>query len=652
MFTSLRNSLEAHLSLLENAGAHTILLPSDVPPVVDQILAVRPMERASLGEVNDFLGNDEVSVFPFDLTFDEAKNRTFCILHTSGSTGIPKPVKVAYGTLAANDAHQMIPSLGGRETLMTYLQGKRYFLALPLFHAACINFAIVFNVFSGVIPVIPPPKPITADLANEVFLHGNLDGALMAPALIIDCFNNDEFCVNMVKHVKFLSYVGGALPAEVGDPVAKRVKLMAVIGSCETALHPLEMHDDPEDWQYFSFSPFLGHSFEPYGEDGVSELTLVKDPKYELFQGVFCTFPEKDVFNTSDLFRQHPHKANKWAFSARSDDIIAFTTAEKLNPITMEGIISANPYVKSALIGGQGQFQASLLIEPRVYPETIEEEEQLLQKVWPSVLRANQSCPAHGKIMKGFVIFTDKDKPLPRAGKDTVQRQGALKLYEEEFKALYSQMKPHIANGQSSRASAVKPKDVRVNGHNDPITTNGVASRKSNDGQQLITITVAELDSLIEQSVEKHLEAALSQIFSGLIERYSKGFSSVVPTVTNGMFTGAAKEPGLAQALAQQSKRKSPASIPFINGSFPSKDDRTKIRNMIYDHLKENIILDQFDDSSDMFKAGLDSVSVAPLLNSINAFLIKNKPEAELLTLKLVYEDGITVDGLLKCCGL
>ena len=649
MFSSLRNSLEAHLSLLENAGAHTILLPNEIPPVVNQILGARPMERISFGEVNDFLSDEEVPLFPFDLTFDEAKNRTFCILHTSGSTGIPKPIRVAYGTLAANDAHQLIPSLGGRETLMTYLQGKRYFLALPLFHAACINFAVVFNVFSGVIPVIPPPKPITADLANEVFLHGNLDGALMAPSLIIDCFNNDEFCVNMVKHVKFLSYVGGALPAEVGDLVAKRVKLMAVIGSCETALHPLEMHDDPEDWQYFSFSPFLGHSFQPYGEDGVSELTLVKDPKYELFQGVFCTFPEKDVFNTSDLFRQHPQKANKWAFNARSDDIIAFTTAEKLNPITMEGIISTNPYVKSALIGGQGQFQASLLIEPRICPETKEEEEQLMQKIWPSVLKANQSCPAHGKIMKGFVIFTGKNNPLPRAGKDTVQRQGALKLYEEEFKALYSKMKPHIANGQSSGTPAVDTKEVRVNGQDSTITTNGVASRKPKNGQQLITITAVELDLLIEQSVRKHLEAVLIQIFSGLKENTFKGSSSVMPASTNGTYT---KEPQVAQAPTQQSKVKTPAPIPVLNGSSQPEDDRSKMRNMIYDHLKENIILDHFNDSSDMFKAGLDSVSVAPLLNGINAFLIKNKPEAELLTLKLVYEDGITVDGLLKCCGL
>ncbi|THC92023.1 hypothetical protein EYZ11_008522 [Aspergillus tanneri] len=85
---------------------------------------------------------------------------------------------IAVNGLASNDAHQLIPSLGGKPTLMNYLQGKRYFLALPVFHAACLTFVLAFNIFSGVTCVLPPAGPLTADVANEVFLHGNLDGAL------------------------------------------------------------------------------------------------------------------------------------------------------------------------------------------------------------------------------------------------------------------------------------------------------------------------------------------------------------------------------------------------------------------------------------------------------------------------------------------
>ncbi len=54
------------------------------------------------------------------------RKRPFCVLHTSGSTEIPKPVFITYGTFACNDAHQLIPKLGGKPTLMNFLKGKRY----------------------------------------------------------------------------------------------------------------------------------------------------------------------------------------------------------------------------------------------------------------------------------------------------------------------------------------------------------------------------------------------------------------------------------------------------------------------------------------------------------------------------------------------
>ncbi|KAH8704396.1 hypothetical protein GQ44DRAFT_732474 [Phaeosphaeriaceae sp. PMI808] len=287
----------------------------------------------------------------------------------------------------------------------------------------------------------PPPEPLTADMMNLVYKYAKLDGALLAPPLIVDSYNNPEYYETMISNLKFLSYVGGALPKEVGMEVTKRIKLTTLMGSCETALHPPEINEDPADWQCLTLSEFLGCTFVEH-KAGHHELVIKRDLERELFQGVFSTFPDKQEFHSGDLFEQHPTRPQSWIFRARTDDIIAFTTAEKLSPVTMESTISTNPKIKSALIGGQGKFQASLLIEPHVYPQSAEEEEQLIKDIWPSVLQANRACPSHGRIMKGFVMLATADKPIPRAGKGTVQRHTALELYKCEFEALYGRPAP------------------------------------------------------------------------------------------------------------------------------------------------------------------------------------------------------------------
>jgi aryl carrier-like protein len=561
--------------------------------MLGQILKTLPLKKQIPFPPLDYFFEDldQVEHIPFTLTWEEAKDEPFCVLHTSGSTGIPKPVFVTYGTFACNDAHQLI----------------------PLFHAACLAFAIGYNIFAGVTSVIPPPEPLNAGLMNQVYKYGNLDGALLAPALIVDCFNNTEYYETMLSSVKFLSYVGGALPAEVGDEVSKRIKLMTLMGSCETALHPLEINEDAADWSYLAISDSLGHSFVEHEESGYHELVIERSPKHAIFQGVFSTFPEKQTFNSGDLFEQHPTRPNSWAFRARTDDIIAFTTAEKLNPITMESTISTNPKVKSALIGGQGKFQASLLIEPHVYPQTAEEEEQLIKDIWPTVLEANRSCPAHGRIMKHFIILSHPDKPIPRAGKGTVQRQGALQLYKAEFEELYERVQPTIVK---------------------PAATEGVVLPTLEKATPLQPpVSVAPETNL--QDLDVRIEKALAKLLPGFLDAaIQKAFSHMLLGLAGGT------------AAPQPAPKRMPNGTngKLSNGvASPAKH----IRALIYQELAENLDTYNISDDTDLFDAGFDSLQVKSLLHVLNGYLTKKHPDVNELQTKLVYEKP-TVREILK----
>lgn len=673
-FSSHRNSLEAHLSLLDATQCHTILLPDRAPTITRQILAARPMQVLSMPSLEFFMtDSDDVEAYhPLQGTFDEMRDKTLVILHTSGSTGIPKTVFVTHGTFACNDAHQLIPSLGGNPTTVHYIKGKRFFLAFPLFHATNLTFTIGFNIYSGVTCVLPPPGPLTVDVVNMVHTYGNLDGSLLPPSMIIDISKNSEYLVNMLRQLQFVAYVGGTLPKEIGDTISSSLKLITLMGSTETMLFPIELNTDHADWQYLHISPFLGHEFRLY-RDGLRELVIVRNEKLDLFQGVFSTFPNIDEYPMSDLYEQHPTRPGSWAFRARADDIIAFNNGEKLNPVTMEGIISAHPAVNSAIIGGHGEFQAALLVEPKASPTTSEEREQLLYDIWPTVVQANHGCPAHGRIMKNFVMFTSPEKPIPRAGKDTVQRYATLKLYATEFKALYAASYTPLAELQNGVPNG-KPKPPRVTSESStptptveraPATCGRTAKLPadyrtvhSSVSSPAVTYSLSDLDTRIEAILHRilpdvlreHLGPTLAQMLAKQLHLAMAQIN--VSSQVNATEHSTVPEPNGPQVLAQGSSEKAHRNGNGIDHStFPTvtssdTDAPEDLRDSLYRAISSSTYLQNLTDEADLFECGLDSLQVPVLVNEINALLSKTRLDVSLISSNIIY-DNPSIEKLL-----
>lgn len=394
------------------------------------------MQAPSLPSLDYFLEPDNVPNYPYYKTFDEARLDPLVVLHTSGSTGIPKPVTVTHGTFSSIDAYQMIPSLGGAETIGPSLSGTRLFLAFPLFHAAALCYLLGLGIYCGVICVLPPPKiPVTAEIVDIYHRYGRLQSSALPPSMVVDISKNPIYLGNL-ENLKHLVYAGGSLPNDVGHAVSVKTHLVQLNGSTEVGLPALEPCDSSE-WDYVHYSPFGGNEFRPVGVDGLYEHYIVRNREFHMFQGIFSTFPEIDEYSMKDLYEKHLIKEDLWRFRGRLDDIIVFLNAEKLNPVDMEGIISAHPAIRSAIVGGHGKFQSCLLLELVSCPRTVEDRVQLLDEIWPTIERANQDCPSYGRVLKDFILFTTSEKPMLRTGKGTVQRQLTLNLYENEINKLY-----------------------------------------------------------------------------------------------------------------------------------------------------------------------------------------------------------------------
>lgn len=438
LLISTRNTLEANLSLFEKTDCRTLISPTNFPlPIVTQILKAKPMRYLDVYGADYWLhGSPEGKPYPYIKTFTEAESEPFVVLHSSGTTGLPKPIIQKHGTIVSLDS---LPSLGYQTAFPAMCAGKRAYLGFPFFHAGGILLLLPAAIFAGITIVLGPFSP-SVDFINGILLHGNVNNLFLPPSVAADLANNPE-CLQNLNRVEMVGYGGGPIPKAAADLINTRTRLHVSFGSTECALLPTETCD-PEDVNYMRISPAGGCEYRPFSGD-LYELVIVRNPALKKYQGIFGTFPELNEWPMHDLFLNHPTKRDLWLYKGRTDDIIVFSTGEKLNPVDVENVIGANDVVKTALVTGAGRFQSSLLVEA-IEPLTSDtQKEELLAVLWPSVQAANKEIPSHGRIHRNMIIFTSRDKPMLRAGKGTVQRKLTIDMYAPELDALYQAKELH-----------------------------------------------------------------------------------------------------------------------------------------------------------------------------------------------------------------
>jgi len=186
------------------------------------------MRTISFPGLDYFLQDDTVEQYPYLKTFAEARLEPLVVLHTSGSTGIPKPVIMVHGTLSCIDAYRLIPSLGGREVAGPSWEGTRLFLAFPLFHAASMCSLLGLGIYCGVICVLPPSGvPLSASIVDQVHTAGNVQGSALPPSILVDLVREPSFQKNLWL-LQYVIYAGGPLPKETGNVICSKTNLVTL----------------------------------------------------------------------------------------------------------------------------------------------------------------------------------------------------------------------------------------------------------------------------------------------------------------------------------------------------------------------------------------------------------------------------------------
>ena len=437
LFSSPRNTFDAHKSLLEKTECRTLLRPTErqPDPALSKLVDEGTVQMIDIPAIETLLDPQPVQSFRYEADFRTCLHDSFIILHTSGSTGLPKPVGITHGLIATIDAQQLLPDVDGRYTAAREWAHRSVYTALPPFHSAGFNF-FSFSVFQSTHLVMgPADQPPSLDTVEQMLNIGCASAAVIPPSLLAEVAADDKVLPRLSEWSS-VAFGGGPLTRDAGDAIWKHTKVLQCLGSTETFNVPELVPRSVDEWPYHDFHPDLCISFIER-QQGLHELVFIRNESSLKHQGAFWTFPELNEYPMKDLYEQHPSKPSLWAYRGRVDDVIVLSNGEKIMPKDAENAIASDENVRAALIVGSGQAQPGLLVEPK---EELSDKqaEQVQASLSETVSKANKVLPGHGQIHTTHVRLLSRPDSFLRSAKGEIQRAPTTEALSETIENLFS----------------------------------------------------------------------------------------------------------------------------------------------------------------------------------------------------------------------
>lgn len=365
-------------------------------------------------------------------TIDSTDFRPLCfdpapgfIIHSGGTTGLPKPVPLAASAwlAQASDIVRRIPRV---DTLST----------LPLFHSFGLA-TLLRGLVSGTrLSLLNASRPVTA--ANVInCLKNTSSDALVTVPYIMKFLVEADGGLGRLGALRQVINAGSAIPDDLGDRVvAAGGNIFHLYGQTECGA----LMEPPSDRWLWSWVTPLPHAkpylqFEPEGSGASEDLFhLVILPG--LKQKVLSDRPDGS-YGTKDLFQRHPTIPDLWKFAARKDDIIVMLNGEKADPIPVEDAVKVNPGVATAVAFGAGQEALGLVVIKSDSSATLSHAE-FVENIGPNIDLGNSRVPAYARIARDMIMVKEADTPFPATDKGTIIRSAFLKEMHGDIEKLYA----------------------------------------------------------------------------------------------------------------------------------------------------------------------------------------------------------------------
>ena len=422
---------------MEQTTSSKIIYSEEVKQLVSGIQSKQPdIQCWAVGSLRSLL-HVESRPFHYEHNYDETKDHPILVLHSSGSTGLPKPVTMTHASFAVIDNDRNFPSIPGRRnhdlTIWDFPDhDARIYEPFPPFHLAGFFNKVTVPLFTHTIPVFgPPSRPPSGALVAEIMQHQKLRG-LFLPPVVAEQLLHEASGLEYFRGLDVFCYAGGPLSQAAGDVISTVTTVCQFYGSTELG-QIRQLVPERGEWSYMEFHPLSKLEFQR-AEDDAYELVVFAGPNTKGESALNHNYPGIAEWRTRDLFRPHPTKKGLWRFYGRRDDIIVLSSGEKLNPVPSETNLQRHPCIAGALIVGEGRSRPALLLELKSDPG---EWPEFLEQIWPVVQEENLKSPSHGRVAKSLILITGQDRPFVRAAKGTIVRRLTESTFKKDIDNIY-----------------------------------------------------------------------------------------------------------------------------------------------------------------------------------------------------------------------
>lgn len=249
LFPSPRYGAKGIAKLIRMVGSQTMLISSPAPPVHKEVISHRPMKTFEIPSFEALLQGSPKERYPYNKTWEQHRNEPLVCLHTSGTTGFPKPIvwRHTWASTYLESTYFSKPADLDTEVFNICHPARRTFAPVPPFHASGVIVQVIFGVGTGCSNVYPSPAMTPGDVVDrgiEVLEYlssigeKNVDWMCLPPPHAEYLASKPELLARYSKQVDIAMYSGGDISSQAGNILASKMQLWGMMASTENCCWP------------------------------------------------------------------------------------------------------------------------------------------------------------------------------------------------------------------------------------------------------------------------------------------------------------------------------------------------------------------------------------------------------------------------------